>query len=558
MKNKTSYERQHTFFFRQILWLVSGLLLFGLAAIAQPAAQGGEKAQIQADQLEQVIIDGQKVRKFTGNVILEQKGQTLYAQEGFQFIDQDRTVFKGGVRIVQPDGQTITGDSLIFTNKSRVAKVRGNVVYTEATRTLTTQTLDYDIESGNATYENGGTINDNGTILNSTRGVYNKGTGRMNFFGRVSMKGPEMDLTTDTLLYNTNDKMADFFGPTIIKNKDGIVRATKGTYNTETGKGIFKGRSVVDTEDYTITGDKIDFDRQKQDGKAAGNVVIFSKKDSLMLYGNRAIFSQAKNIAKVYENALLKVPGDGKDTLYIKSDSMSANSNAAKTERTMLAMGRVKIYNADLQAIADSLAYQTKDSSIYFFQNPVLWTGKNQLSADTIVARLNQKNIDSLILIRNSFVISQDTLGNYNQVKGRRMYADFNNKKLKKVDVVGNGQSLFFAVDEEKMELTGLNRLICSNMIVRFDSASKVETLTALVKPEATFTPPQLIADPDKKLKGYNWHPTDRPSKESVLGVQAPNDAKTKKIVPKPKKARIIKKKKAAKPKKTSQPQKTK
>jgi lipopolysaccharide export system protein LptA len=495
-----------------------------LGAVSSPASaqQQDPPPEFQSDALEQVILNGQKVRKLTGNVIVRQPGQTLYAQEAYQYETPARTVFIGGVRIDQGEGRLITGDSLILPANSKIAKIRGNVVYVDGPRTLRTPTLDYDGTTGLAIYNQGGEINDNGTILKSQRGRYNKATGLMYFYGGVTMQGAEYNLVTDSLHYNTATHLADFFGPTTIVNKDGTVNATRGTYNTETGTGLFKGRSSIDSEEYRLFGNVLDFNRNTGNGVARGNVLLFSKKDSIAITADLGFYNKRQSKARLYGNTLIKAPNEGADTLYIRSDSINAITDTVSGNRIFLAKSRVRIYQKDFQAICDSLAYASADSTIRFYRNPFLWAAKNQSSADTIYARLRQRKIDSLILIRNSFLVSVDTLGHFNQVKGRFIKAAFNGNKIQRAFVRGNGQSLYHAVDETKLTYSGMNKMVCSNMVIRFDSAGRLSTISALVKPEARFIPPQEIAEPEKKLKGFNWKPESRPTRASVLNLYPP------------------------------------
>ena len=483
-----------------------------------PPASGGSVQVEAGEALEQMIVNGQKVRHFTGGVTVRQPGQVLTATEAFQYIDADRTVFIGGVKIDQGEGKIITGDSLTLAGKSRVAHIRGNVVYNEGTRTLTTQALDYDPESGLATYATGGTINDNGTILISKRGRYEKSTGKMFFYGDVHMNGPEYQLVTDSLHYDSKTKLADFFGPTTITNADGTVTSNRGTYNTESGQGNFSGRAGIDNIVYRLEGDFVNFDRATGTGFAKGNVKLFAKKDSLIVLGERGYYVRTQGKARIFGNSLIKAPsGTVGDTLYIKSDSMNAVNDTVTLRRTLLAKSHVKIYKVDFQGVCDSLSYESGDSTIRMYYDPYLWTGKNQCSSDTIYARLENNRMDSLIMIRNAYIISVDTLGNFNQLKGRRILADFHNNHINRAYVRGNGQSIFFAVDEKKLEFSGMNRIICSNMVIRFDSANKLETITALVKPEARFIPPKEIAEPEKRLKGFNWNPALRPTLATII-----------------------------------------
>jgi len=497
--------------------------------------------QIEAGEaLEQILIGGKKVRHFTGGVTVRQPGQVLTAQEAFQFIEDERTVFSGGVRIDQGEGKIITGDSLTFVGKSKVAQIRGNVNYAEGARTLTTNALDYDPESGDAVYTTGGTINDDGIILTSRRGRYNRKTGLMYFYKDVNMKSPEFSLKTDSLHYNTESHLADFFGPTTIVNKDGVVRATRGAYNAETGKGNFVGRSGIDSPDYRLEGDKVDFDRASGLAYAQGAVRMFAKKDSILLTGRTGFYNRREGRARLYGDAILRIPTkNNNDTLYIRADSLFAvNDSVAKT-RTLLAMSKVQIFQRDFQGVCDSLAYGSADSTLRMYRKPYLWSGKSQSTADTVYARMERNRIDSLLLIRNAFLISQDTLGNYNQVKGRFILADFDQNKIRQAYVRGNGQSIYFAVDDEKLVLSGMNRITCSNMIVKFDTANKLETITALVKPEAKFIPPKEMLEPEKRLKGFNWDPTLRPTLISLLRTPE-TTAQPKKYVPKQNKLRTF------------------
>ena len=123
----------------------------------------------------------------------------------------------------------------------------------------------------------------------------------------------------------------------------------------------------------------------------------------------------------------------------------------------------------------------TSDSTIYFFKDPVLWTSGNQMAADSIRIFLKGKSIDKIYLVANSFVISEDTLKNYNQIKGRKMIANFEGKTISHVNVLGNGESLYYMLQEpekkaesdstkvgEPIILVGMNKIICSNMKINF------------------------------------------------------------------------------------------
>ena len=80
---------------------------------------------------------------------------------------------------------------------------------------------------------------------------------------------------------------------------------------------------------------------------------------------------------------------------------------------------------------------------------------------------------------------------------------------LSKIDVFGNGQSIYFARNK-KNELTGVNRADCSNMIIIIKD-SKISTLKLIEKPDATFYPIGALAASELMLKGFNWQESKRP-----------------------------------------------
>ena len=79
----------------------------------------------------------------------------------------------------------------------------------------------------------------------------------------------------------------------------------------------------------------------------------------------------------------------------------------------------------------------------------IIWNIDSQLEADFIKAFLEENKIQQMDLSKKSFVISRDTIGNYNQIKGREIIAIFDSTTaISNVNVDGNGESLYFALDD--------------------------------------------------------------------------------------------------------------
>ena len=170
-----------------------------------------------------------------------------------------------------------------------------------------------------------------------------------------------------------------------------------------------------------------------------------------------------------------------------------------------------------MQGVADSLEYRTMDSTLFMYRQPVLWTEGNQMSADSIQMLIRNQTIDKVYLNANAFVISRDSLLNFNQIKGRHMTAEFRNQKINRVYVNGNGESIYFILSEKEAGAMGMNRIICSDITIRF-ADGKVKTLSFYTQPDARFIPPQELKKEDMTLRGFTWKEERKPERSDVVG----------------------------------------
>src|SRR5690606_12317363 len=148
--------------------------------------------------------------------------------------------------------------------------------------------------------------------------------------------------------------------------------------------------------------------------------------------------------------------------------------------------------------------------------DPVLWNEESQITADSIYVTIKDGWIDQMFTRKNSFIISEDSIQNYNQVKGRDMLAHFADNQLYLVDVNGNGESIYFALEENTNELMGMNKIICSDMKIRLVD-NKVDNITSYTNPDGKFVPTHEIVDKEKQLSGFTWRIEERPELWQVL-----------------------------------------
>jgi len=175
----------------------------------------------------------------------------------------------------------------------------------------------------------------------------------------------------------------------------------------------------------------------------------------------------------------------------------------------------VKIFSNEIQGKCDSLSYLESDSVFRFFYDPVLWSEEHQLTAEYIELHLAHKEMDYIDLVSSSFIISQEDTTRFNQIKGRNMVGYFSKNKLVRIEVKGNGQTIYFPKDQE--ELIGVNKAESSDLVI-YLTDGKIERIKFLLKPVATLFPPDELMENELFLRGFVWLNHFRPrTKEEIF-----------------------------------------
>jgi lipopolysaccharide export system protein LptA len=488
-----------------------------------------------ADQLMGGKKGDEKYQRLIGNVIFVQNNTTIYCDSAHFYKKRNSVEAFGYVHIVEGDSIDITGSRLEYDGNTKKAKLRNNVVFTKlATATLYTDYLDFYRSQNLAYYFNGGKLVDSLNTLTSNKGYYKTNTNLASFKKNVDVKNPDYTMQADSLQYNSRTKIIYFVTETTVINKDSSTFVYQGgIYNTVSKVSDVK-KGTGESEAYTIVGERYDYDGIRNVGKVRGNVVMTSKKENLLIYGQASDHFKNTGYTKVYDHAYVAKVTEDNDTLFMSADTLISIDNVDPKKKRLLAYHNVKIFKTNMQGKADSLEYRPSDSTIYFYNKPVLWSEGNQMTADSIRMLIEHNTISKIFLVANAFVISQDTLLNFNQIKGRRMTAELANSKINKVIVLGNGESVYYALDDKTMSLMGMNKIICSNITIRFKEG-KVNNLSFYVKPDAQFIPPHELKKEMRTLKGFNWKAEEKPLRDDVVQknqpVTAPALPQTKKAV---------------------------
>src|SRR4030095_16023085 len=167
-----------------------------------------------------------------GNVAAQQNNTLFYSDSAV--LAQKTKIFQayGHVHINDADSTHIYGDYMRYHFDTKLAYMKKKVTLTDGKSTLTTDNLDYDLNTKIGTYKNGGRLVNGTSVLTSKEGVYYDDLKDVFFRKNVVLIDPKYTLYADSLLYNTQSELATFIGPTrIIDSANREIITSEGFYD---------------------------------------------------------------------------------------------------------------------------------------------------------------------------------------------------------------------------------------------------------------------------------------------------------------------------------------
>jgi lipopolysaccharide export system protein LptA len=533
-------------YFKQIVTaiLFMSMSLPGLFAQTKPAA-GGDSIRIVeilpgARKLEYRKIDSlTELQILVGNVKLKQ-GTTLFFCDSCVINNFQHTFEAFGNIHIEDDTTDVYSNYLRYLTDKRVAYLTGNVRLTDGKGTLTTNELEYDVNTGIGIYRKGGKVVNKKTVLTSEEGYYYSDIKDVYFKKNVQLKDPSFRLSSDSLLYNTQTETARFIAETFITDTSNRTIITKeGFYNIKTGKAEFGQNPVINDGAVRITALRIALDDSTGISQAEGNaVVVDTAQGTTILAG--VIFRNNKTQSLLATRKPLMIIKQDQDSIYIAADTLfsarltdlygptdsvivdtlkkvttvSANDKDS-TNRYFEALRNVRIFSDSLQAASDSLFYSFKDSTFRLYQDPVIWANKSQITGDTIYLFTKNKKADRMQVFENSLLVNEVQPQIFNQIAATRMDGYFIDGSIDSVRARGFAESIYF-LQEEDSSFSGINETTSDILDIYFkdQELQKVVFRSAV---SGTLWPIRQKNPGEMRLKNFIWLEDRRPKTKFEL-----------------------------------------
>lgn len=455
-------------------------------------------------------------RIFVGEVFLEEKEKEIkfFCDSAYEHSDIQLIEAFGNVEVNRGDTIDLKGDYMSFDLNTSFLKVRHNAVLQHAKATLLTDSLDYDMDKEIGAYNYGGKLVDSTSTLTSRIGKYYASNGDAFFQQNVFITGKDYKITTDSLRYNVHTNEAFIIAPTDFESEEYQMYTERGVYNTNTGVSNFTKATRLINKSYVLTGDNLKYEDKTGIGILTENCKLVDTVNNMVLKSNYMKSVQKDSTVLAVDSIELQYIMEA-DTLFAHSDTVYVHKDTLRNN-LLEVYRKVKFFKTDFQGKCDSLSFTGVDSVIHMFYEPTVWSGENQLTADTITAEFIAEKLKYINLLQNAFAASsEDTTQNfYNQMKGRRMKGFIDNDTLHTIEVYGNGESLYFAKD--KQQLMGVNHIRCSDITIRLEE-QKLQQIVFRKKPVGTMHP---VEDTDKIslfLGDFRWDEANRPRKREDI-----------------------------------------
>jgi len=463
-----------------------------------------------------------------GSVILKHDSALMFCDSAyFNSLEMNFKAF-GKIHVQSPtedlqDTVELWGDSLNYSGKEKLARVRNHVILKNDSMTLYTDNLDYNISEDIGKYVDGGrTITSKDTLV-SQQGYYFANENEIFLKEKVQVFNPKYTIYSDTLKYNTKKNISYMLGPTNIVSTDttsSFIYCENGWYNANKDIAQFNKNAILVNGKQTLKGDSLYYDRKQRIGRAFNNVTATDSAQNVLLRGNVGEYHELSERSIMTKDALF-IQVQKEDSLFLHADTLLSIKDTliTKTDTTIFTLikgyHRVKIFKEDFQAKCDSMVYTMLDSTIELHNEPVIWSDKNQITATFIKILTVNNAISKVYMDLNALIVSKSDTINFNQIKGKNMIAFFKNDSLNKIEVKENGALIYFGRENEK--LVGVNKLTCKNMTIYWYN-NEPDTIWFYENPEGTLYPPNYLTEDELKFEDFQWNEYQRPkSKKDVF-----------------------------------------
>ncbi|WP_193510813.1 OstA-like protein [Christiangramia fulva] len=452
--------------------------------------------------------------KVDNQVYFDHNGIEVWCDNAIFYKEANFFKAYGNIRMQQGDSVSMTSNYAEYNGDTEFAFASGNVKMRRPETTLETDSLFFNRITQQAYYRSGGKVTDTASVLTSRVGRYFLNEDKYSFITDVVVKNPDYTIHSEQIDFYSENGNAYLYGPSTIESETSTVYCERGFYDTREDHGYFVKNSRIDYDNRILKGDSLYFNRKRSFASATNNIRVIDTINKSKITGHYAEVYRDKDSVFITKRAVAAMLQD-KDSVFIHSDTLMVTGKPE--QRVIRGFYDVRILKNDMSGRSDSI-YTNQSSGITKLINlrrmgdkdPVLWSGENQMTGDTIQLISNPKTekLDTLLVFNNAFLIQKDTIKGYNQIKGKYLVGLFDDNELSQVDIDKNTETLYY-MRNEKDTLIGINKTLSSSIKILFEDR-KITDIYYYNQVDGKLTPEPDFPPNARQLKGFNWRGDER------------------------------------------------
>jgi elongation factor P hydroxylase len=206
------------------------------------------------------------------------------------------------------------------------------------------------------------------------------------------------------------------------------------------------------------------------------------------------------------------LPADTLATEPVDSVPVDSVPMVPKEFHVALAYYRGRFFKQDIQGVADSLVFVERDSMMYMFRKPIVWTGERQVTGNRIDVHFNDSTADWALLPESGMLSEHIDEDFYNQLAGKKLFATFEGQTLHTMEVSGNVETIFLPQEADST----YNRVVqaeSSYLTIEMENG-EMKRLKMWPEVSGTVTPIFLMKRQNQFLQQFRWWGSLRPVRE--------------------------------------------
>lgn len=462
-----------------------------------------------------------KIANYQSGASLISSESQLKSKKGTYFVDSNLVMFYEQVS-VQDSAFNLWADSLLYDTKSQTTIFKGPTRIDQKKAKIYCESGFFNMENETAVFSKNAQYIQGEKVAIADTLFYDGYTNLFEMQGNAYYYEPKKEAKGDLIRYNEETEETEIVGHAYYRDENNEIESSSIRYEPETGKFESEGRTSLKDGEMILTADDVQFNEETGIGQAVDHVEWLDTSSNTSIVCDSLDFIKENDFVKAMGDSiqpLLITEMDG-DSLFMSADTLISIRQVVDgdTISVLKAYHRVRIFKSNLQAICDSLIYNTSDSLMTLYGSPFIWSDTTQFSGDTIHLAIKNGQIHQIRIPSNGFIINELDSLIYNQIKGREIIGTLKNGNVDSLTVTGNAESLYFLQDELGAYI-GLNKTICSKILFEFNK-KQIAHIRFYSKPVSELTPMQQVRLSTARLEKFNWNIKERPGSEIGLRMR--------------------------------------